>query len=143
MAKSKTIKSGRPNITVKAKVSVPDFQFSENESEYYVRFEGPIVRGADRDPSVASNVPRGGQAPMAPPWKARVTDLEADELVSALIPTMVRTQLDEAYPGEGYIGREFRVVMHAPRGKARYRTCDIDEIDFETGGETEVSGDTE
>ena len=138
MAKAKTHPAGAPKVTIKAKVSVPDFQFSENESAYYVRFEGTMVRAAERDASVPTNVARGAQAPMAPPWKARVIDLETGELVSALIPTMLRNVLEEAYPGDGYVGREFQVVMHAPKGKARYRTCDVDEIDFETGGETEV-----
>ena len=125
-------------FTVKEQVSVPDFQFEDNESEYFIRPIGPIFRAAEREdaPRPASS----GPAPMGAPWKCRIIDLEDMQTKSALIPAMVRNHLSEAYPGDGYMNRDFKVVMHAAnaRLKKKYRTCDIAEIDLETGGESEV-----
>lgn len=141
MAKSRTqsdIQAGGKYARREA-VSVPDFQF-ENEDTEYVKIMTAFVQAKAREEDHPEAASRGrvDNRPRTPPIKARLVVLETGELVSAIIPAMLRNQLEEAYPGEAYVGRCFEVTMHAQAKGKQYRTCDVYEIDPETGGETEV-----
>lgn len=123
-------------------VSVPDFQFENDETEY-VKFMTEFVQAKARENDQQPGQ-RGGRveaAPRTPPTKGRLVVLETGELVSAIIPAMLRNQLEEAYPDATYVGRCFEVTMYAPARGKQYKTCDVFEIDPETGGETEVGDD--
>lgn len=121
-------------------VSVPDFQF-ENEETEYVKIMTEFVQAKARedDHPDGARAGRVDNRPRTPPTKARLTVLETGELVSAIIPAMVRNQIEEAYPGGSYVGRSFEITVHAPARGKQYKTADIFEIDPETGGETEVA----
>ncbi len=121
-------------------VSLPDFTLAENERPYYVKITGPFVTGQPIENKQTGLMESA-------PTKCRAIDLEHPEAgdpdtgeVSMLVPSLVRNQIDLAYPGSGYIGRAFEIIMHAEdrKNKKRYRTATIAEIDVETGGESEV-----
>lgn len=123
----------------KETVSVPDFQFEEDEATY-VKVMTAFVQAKPREQDAHDGrTGRIESTPMSPPIKARLVLLDTGELVSAIIPAMVRNQLEEAYPGEAYVGRCFEIVVHPARKPKKYKTADIFEIDPESGGETEVS----
>lgn len=140
MAKNTTTRkpSGK-KYTVISEVTLPDFQFDEFDYEYLIRFDGPIIQAPARDDG---RTPRPGDKAKTPPFKARIIDLETGELYSAIIFSMLRNRVLENYPDESYVGRDFVVIKHAKEKGKDYFGCTVNEIDLETGGESELGDNT-
>lgn len=116
----------KPKFAVRGAVSVPDMVL-ENEVTAYLVMKGAFTESR---PTVD---PKTGEE-KAGPTKARILDIGAGlpgELKSLLCPTMLRNQLEEAFPDHEYIGRAFAVTMHAPAKGKRYRLCEVLELDVD------------
>lgn len=98
----------------------------ENEVEYYLKFDGPMFLGkAIDDKKEAATL-------------ANVTNLESGEQVQIICATVLRGILDEAYPGEEYVGKCFEIVKHRDLEKKynTYSVCEVAEPEPEVGDET-------
>lgn len=112
-------------------VTVALIKMSENK-EYVFKLTGPIAVGKE-----LKNGPKGedGHARKAAEL-VPVTDMETGEEGQIIVGTTLKSELEEAYPGESYIGRVFEIVKHNLRegvGGSRYRTYSVTEVSIEEG----------
>lgn len=106
--------------------------------EYYFRFQSGIYRDEDM-PGRKPRQPKDG-APakvMEAPWLMDVTEHTTGEIGKIIVPAVLKTELEDAYPfdaeaGEkpGFIGRDFQVIPRKKAGK-NYWIFDIQEIKIE------------
>ena len=58
---------------------------------------------------------------------AQVTNMETGEICLIVINQLLKENLNDTYPGNGYVHKVFRVVQHSKEGK-NYKTYSIAEI---------------
>ena len=65
---------------------------------------------------------------MAPPRLLDVLNLETGEEMTIIANKVLETELQETYPGDGYVGKSFEIVKHKSDAGKRYATFGIAEI---------------
>jgi hypothetical protein len=109
------------------------------DTAYYFRFQSDIYREEDINPTRKRKVKDGAETadkPMEAPWLMDVTEHTSGEIGKIIVPSVLKTELEDAYPvleeggKPGFIGRDFEVIPHKKAGK-RYWVFDIQEIAIE------------
>lgn len=59
-----------------------------------------------------------------------VTDLETGEAMQLVVRTVFRSELEEAYPNAGYVGKAFEVKMSDAGAGKRYKLFSIAEVEL-------------
>lgn len=94
----------------------------EDNVEKYFEFTGPIRVGATNTGPAAVQREKG--ADVAP-----VKDLEQDGKEGViLLGAALRSQIEEAYPGNGYVGKQFRIKCLGRMPGKRYKGYAVTEI---------------
>jgi hypothetical protein len=117
-------------FTVKARVTEQLIKL-ELDTEYFVKFDSAFYK-AKKNGTPRTVAP--GVQEKEPPYLAKITLLDDSSQGVMIIPQVLRTEIDDYYPDEAYVGLQFRIVRHKLEGKS-YNTFDIAEI--ETDGELE------
>ena len=107
-------------VEVKNRVTVPLSKWVYDVPKY-VKFEGAIFRGKEM-----KNTQNG--AKMEPADLAFVVDLVTKMHVQIIVATVLRVNLKEAYPQDGYIGKCFMLVQKPKAANKRYSEYEITEI---------------
>lgn len=63
------------------------------------------------------------------PELVHVFNYETNRPEQMIVNTVLATELREAYPSDGYVGKSFQFVKHAIQGGKNYATFDIAEIE--------------
>lgn len=110
------------NFKVKRNITLPLLKLEKN-NEYYVKFDGPMFLGKEINPGKESSDVRKQAATLA-----NVVNLETGELCQIICPLVLQHELNDAYPGEGYVGLCFAISLTRPEGKA-YNLVQVTEIE--------------
>lgn len=89
----------------------------ENKTAYYLRFDGAMHQGKTVDDK------------KEPPIMAEVTNMETGEQGQIIMGQVLRENLNEVYPGDGYVGKIFEIVKTAPEGARKYSLWNIAEVE--------------
>lgn len=104
-------------------VTLPLLKIRPNGAPIFVRFEsamhlGKEVKGEE------------GKKKMEPATLAHVINLETGEECQIICTLLLRERLNEEYPGDGYVGKQFRIVVTREDGK-KYNLVGIQEIEWD------------
>lgn len=136
MTEAKTSTTGL-KFTVKKRVKETVIKI-DFDTEYLFRVEAPIYK-AKENSAPSRKSPEDG-AKQEAPHLVSVTLLDDNTRGVIVVPHVLRTELEDAYPDNAYVGRMFQVIKHKIEGK-RYNDFEINEI--ETDGElSETSAST-
>lgn len=123
----------KPGTTFKVKRRVVEQLIKlKEETEYTFLLRGEIYKAKD----VART--RKESEPKDPPYLCSVTDMTTGEEGVIIVPTVLRSELEDFYPDSTYIGRVFQICKHKIEGK-RYSTWDIAEMEPDEGEGEDVS----
>lgn len=90
----------------------------------FVRVDGAIYVGKEL---------KGDKAGEKPADIMHVTDLTSGEVMQYLVPSVVKSTLEEEYANEAYVGKCFALTKHNKKEGKRYFTFSIDEIENPLG----------
>lgn len=111
-------------------ITLPLIKLGINE-EFFLRFDGEIFRAKEN-----TKGPVGADGKMKqPPFIAHVTHLESGAKGQIIVPTVLKADLEDAYPEGSYVKRSFLIVNKGKKAGKEYNTFELAEI--ETDGETE------
>lgn len=116
----------RPMFKVKRRVTEQLIKF-EVDTEYFVRFDGAIVKAKETEGSRRQSP---DQPKKEPPYLAQVTMLDDGTQGVIIVPHVLRSDILDAYPDDGYVNLCFRLVKHKLESKA-YSTWEIAEIELD------------
>lgn len=86
------------------------------KTAYYLRFDGAMALGKIVDDK------------KEPPMLADVTNMETGEEGMMILGAVLRDNLNEAYPGDAYVGKIFEIVKTAPEGARKYALWSVAEV---------------
>jgi len=105
----------------------------ELDTEYLFKIEGAIYKAKE----ATGTRKTAEDAKQEPPHLMSVSLLDEEGARGVVVvPHVLRTELEDAYPDQSYVGKMFQVIKHKIEGK-RYNDFEINEI--ETDGELEAS----
>ena len=113
-----------PQFNVKKVVTIPLWKWLDNVQKY-VRFDGEIHVGK----VVANTIKGKTDIKMEPANVARVTDLSTDRECELIVGSVLKSTLEEEYPGHQYVGKSFQIRQYKIEGK-RYRGYEVTEIEL-------------
>lgn len=122
-AKSTTAeKETKPAFEYKSvrKITLPLLK-KEDGVAIFVAIMGPIFKGKEVKGT-------GDAAKMAPADLANILNLETGEEMQMICNAVLKSTLEEEYPGEGYVGKQFRILQSKVEGK-RYKNYTVEEIE--------------
>lgn len=99
-------------------------------TEYHVRFVSAMFIGKEMPPKTKVD-PKTGEVSLekrGPAHIAYVDNLETDAEQQIICSTVLRKEIDEAYPGNAYIGKCFWFRITKVEGKD-YNLCEIAEVE--------------
>ena len=73
---------------------------------------------------------KDGEKSMKPATVAEVINLETGEHANLICNTVLESNLTETYPGEGYVGKQFKIIQYEKAEGKRYKTFEITEIEW-------------
>lgn len=106
-------------------ITLPTFKF-EQDKALYVKFLAAMHIGRVR-------LTRGQTEPdpdKKPPTLAHVVNIETGEEGQIILAEVLKTELGEAYPNEGYVGRGFEIVKQKRKEGKKYDPYTIAEIEL-------------
>jgi hypothetical protein len=108
------------NIKFKTKkhVTLPLLKFQNNDP-LYVQFTDAIFTGKVVDDK------------KEPPKMANVINLETGEEAQIILGAVLVSNLEDTYPNETYVGKQFMIEKSAPEGARKYSLFNITEIEVE------------
>lgn len=118
---------------VKSHVTVPLLKVPDNGTPVYVTFDGAIEKAKDNDSmrQRKQKMAEAGQPVNEPPHIARVINLETGEHMQIIVNSVLKTEIEDKYPENGYIGVSFEIKKYKMTGGKRYATFQIAEIEVE------------
>lgn len=108
------------NFKVVKNVTLPLLKQSD-DTTVYVRIDSAIFKGKEIKGT-------GEAAKMEPADLMNVTELESGEQMQMIANAVLKGNLEEEYPEEGYVGKCFAVTRMKVEGK-RYKNYSIQEIE--------------
>lgn len=107
-----------PQFEVVRKVTLPVLK-KEDGKEIYVQFTSPIYRGKELKGKNSDK--------MEPADLAQIIDLTTGEEMTLICNAVLKGTLEEEYPNEEYVGKQFAILQSKVPGK-RYKNYTIKEI---------------
>lgn len=114
-----------PKFQIKKKLTLPTFKFIV-DTPLYALFLGPIHRGTQRGQAKLN--PQTGE-PELPPMLAHIVNMETGEHGQIMIAEIIKTEISENFPNDGYVGHGFAITKQKRKEGKRYDPYNIDEID--------------
>ena len=111
------------NFKVKAMVTLPTFKIQDNEAVVFIvdgaMYEGKKLKDDDKDKKPAFIMPVSKVNP------------ETGETLKGqiVVGTVLRENLLEKYPDDGYVGRTFGILKYAAKDGKRYKEYQILELE--------------
>lgn len=112
-------------LRIKKNVTLPTLSLKENQVAF-VKFNEAIFVGKKVEPKPGST-----EKQKEPPHLVNVTDLETGELKTLILNTVLKSTIDEAYPGGTYVGKSFRVEKMPKKAGKDYHGFMIQEIELD------------
>lgn len=109
----------------KRAVTLPTIKF-EYEKPVYVKIIGEMHEGKAR-------LARGQTQPdpdKKPPTLAHVIDLSTGEETQIILAEVLKSELTDAYPNHGYVGRGFEIIKQKRKEGKKYDPYGICEIEL-------------
>lgn len=117
-----------PNkVNVKKHLILPVLKY-EVEEPIFITITSPLQK-SNRNPEKFEKAGAAKGEKMKPATVCQVFDLTTGEARTLVANTVLVSTLQEAYPGDKYVGLSFRIVKHAKEKGKRYHTFSVDEID--------------
>lgn len=126
-------------VKIKSLVTRPQLKLEDGKA-VYVQFDGKMYKADPITPTRTRREPAEGDAPtsgrkMAPPMLAHVLDLTHKRRpCTMIINAILESELNKAYPNDGYVGKQFQIVKRPLQGKS-YAAVDVAEIEVEDDSE--------
>jgi hypothetical protein len=121
MAKESKYKVKRPLV-------LPTLKFKEEE-QFAVRIETAMAKSTMKESNVEKAKGAKDGRKMDPATVCHVTNLDTGERQVMICGSVLESTLQEAYPGDKYVGLCFTIIKHAKAAGKRYNTYSIDEIE--------------
>lgn len=118
----------RSKIKVLKNVTMPTLSLKSGQSAY-VKFVGAIYLGKELKPA------KEGDPQQAPANLANVVNLETGETMQLIVSAVVKANINESYPKDGYVGKCFEIAKLAQRAGKRYFDFRLTEIEDQTAPE--------
>lgn len=115
--------SGVPGFKVVKRVTMPTLSLKENEPKV-LRIDDAMRESKYIDPD-----PK--KAKEKPATICSVTDMQTGEVAILLVPEVMKKNLNESYPADGYVGKVFGVQKLPKRPGKRYFDLEIAELEAE------------
>ena len=96
----------------------------EVERTVYVKVTGPMELG-----KVNTNKKDEDGKPQKPATIMPIVNVETGEAALIIVGTALGGQLNDTYPGNGYVGKAFEITKHAKPAGKRYHTYSLYEIE--------------
>ena len=97
-------------------LTVPAFKLTVDQPRFFKVLEPMVVSTAKQAE------PKKGEQKRAPATVTKAVDLETGEVGTLICATVIKSTFTEQYPGEGYVGKSFRIVKLAkPEGRNYYK----------------------
>jgi hypothetical protein len=91
----------------------------------YVKFDGAMYVGKE----IKSRTPTDEAKKKEPATLANITDLQTGQLHVLIMNTVLKGVLTEEYPGEGYVGKCFKITKLGRAAGKQYNPFDVVEIE--------------
>jgi hypothetical protein len=111
----------------KSAVTLPTFKMLEGGS-YYFQFMNPIRTETSQQKD------ENGKMVDKPIDIAQVVNVETGELGQIVVGSVLKSNLEKAYPNGAYVGKAFEIVKQKGKEGKRYRTYTVYEIDAPAAG---------
>lgn len=99
-----------------------------DEVPLFARFEAPMYTGKTLKAAAGETAEAGKKRQArSPATLAEITDMETGENALIIVNQVLRENLNDTYPADGYVGKTFRIVQHSREGK-NYKTYSIAEV---------------
>lgn len=142
-----------PKFKIKAHVTVQLLKIADNGVPAYVKFAGAIFQAKtneaeqkkfDLESAKYNKASPEERADMKvpqqpnPPKLAHVVNLETGEVQQIIIGSILESELKDAYPEDGYVGKGFEIKKQKPTGNKRYAMYQIAEIELPEEAQADV-----
>lgn len=121
---------------VKKALTRPTLKF-QTDVPLYVKITGPMHLGATRGKQQLDS--EGN--PKKPPTVCDVIDLTTGEACQIICAEIIKTELSEAYPKDGYVGLGFALTKQKRKEGKRYDPYSIAEIELPAEYQTPPTAD--
>lgn len=108
------------SLAVKTKLTKAVIKF-EKDVPVYVKIVGAMHAGKQIKGT-------GDKQSMEPATLCDVVNLESGEEMQLIVSTLVKSILDDNYPGDTYVGKGFQITKHNKREGKRYFDYSVDEV---------------
>lgn len=113
-------------LTPVRNVTVPTLKFPDG-SRIAVKIISKIEKGKEMKEG------RGGKPKMEPADVAQVMRLSTGEVVQLIFGTVLKSEIEDAYPEHSYVGKCFVIEKHAKAVGKTYATYSVTEVADPTG----------
>jgi len=119
---------------VKSHVTVPLLKVPDNGTPIYVTFDSKIEKAKENESvrTRKANLAAAGEQVQEAPHVARVINLETGEHQQIIVNSVLKTEIEDKYPDNGYIGVSFEIKKFKMQGGKKYATFQIAEIEIES-----------
>lgn len=110
------------------RVTLPFVMIPNDGTPFYLKFETKIEADTSQFSERMRKSRKDGEQPQQKPVDiARVVNLQTGEVGRLLVHEVLKSNLNEAYPSDGYVGLYFKIEKTKAQGK-RYFNFNITEI---------------
>lgn len=122
MTDNKEAPKAAPKFARKAAVTLPTISFKDGNSMHrFLQITGKIYEGKP--------VKKSGDKADKPADLCEVVDMETGEQALFIVPTVVKSNLEEKYAAGAYVGKGFEIICHGTKEGKRYKTYSIYEVE--------------
>lgn len=107
-------------------VTLPLIKFGADP--LFLRFDGKIHKAKETGKGRSAKNEDGTTKVMEPPMLAEVTDMVTKRKGQIIVNEVLKSELNDGYPNESYVGRIFRVAKLPIQGGKRYATFELTEV---------------
>lgn len=140
-----TFEIGGVKYDVAKHVTLPHFKLAEDGTPNYFKFLSAIEKGKDLEAGKARKAKDGDaketDEQMEAPDLMEVLDLATGELGQIIVNAVLKSNLEEKYPNNGYVDKMFliRKLAAVKKGSRKYYTFEILEIKPKAAGSEAAS----
>lgn len=127
-------------FAIKKHVTLPLLKVNDNGTPSYVFFTSAIFKAKvneveqkkyvkDLASWEASNKKEPAPQVPNPPELAHVIDMESGEVAQIIANAILKTEIEDNYPDDTYVGKGFEVKKFKPTGGKRYAMIQIAEVE--------------
>jgi hypothetical protein len=127
-----------PEFEIVGHVTLPHIKLNFDGSANFIKIVGPIEPGKELEAVRQRKAKEGSPAEtMNPPDLCEIIELRSGQLGNMIVNAVIKSNLEEKYPEQGYVGRSFKIsqISTVSKGSRSYRTFEILEIKLKVAAE--------